>query len=161
MGQNSTTTVVTSIEQRGKAKLVQPGNREWATVIQGVNSLGWAIPPFIILAGKNHLSSWYENSPLPKDWAISVTENGWTTNERGLEWIQHFDKHTRLRRTSGYCLLILDGHDATTQLTLSFSVRRTTLSHSVCLLTHLISSSHSMLDVLVHLKQHMATKSAS
>jgi hypothetical protein len=110
MGQISTTTVVTSVERRGKAKSVQPGNREWATVIQGVNSQGWAIPPFIILAGKNHLSSWYENSPLPKDWVISVTENGWTTNERGLEWIQHFNKHTRLRRTSGYCLLILDGH---------------------------------------------------
>jgi hypothetical protein len=112
MGQISTTTVVTSTERRGKAKSVQPGNREWATVIQGVNSQGWAIPPFIILAGKNHLSSWYESSPLPKDWAISVTENGWTTNERGLEWIQHFDKHTRQRSTGGYRLLVLDGHES-------------------------------------------------
>ena len=33
MGQISTTTVVTSAERRGKAKSVQPGNREWATVI--------------------------------------------------------------------------------------------------------------------------------
>lgn len=42
--------VVTTSNGRGKAKLAQPGNREWATVIQGVNALGWAIPPFIILA---------------------------------------------------------------------------------------------------------------
>ena len=42
--------VVTTSDGRGKAKLAQPSNREWATVIQGVNTLGWAIPPFIILA---------------------------------------------------------------------------------------------------------------
>ena len=42
--------VVTTLEGRGKAKLAQPGNREWATVIQGVNALSWAVPPFIILA---------------------------------------------------------------------------------------------------------------
>ena len=42
--------VVTTSDGLGKAKLAQPGNREWATVIQGVNAQGWAIPPFIILA---------------------------------------------------------------------------------------------------------------
>ena len=112
MGQISTTTVVTSAERRGKAKSIQPGNRELVIVIQGVNSQGWAIPPFIIFAGKNHLSSWYENSSLPKDWIICVTENGWTTNEKGLEWIQHFDKYTKSRSTGGYRLLILDGHES-------------------------------------------------
>jgi hypothetical protein len=35
--------VVTTSDGRSKAKLAQPGNREWATVIQGVNALGWAI----------------------------------------------------------------------------------------------------------------------
>ena len=32
--------VVTTSDGHGKAKLAQPGNREWATVIQGVNALG-------------------------------------------------------------------------------------------------------------------------
>ena len=32
--------VVTTSDGRGKAKLAQPSNREWATVIQGVNTLG-------------------------------------------------------------------------------------------------------------------------
>jgi hypothetical protein len=36
--------VVTTSDGRGKAKLAQPGNREWATVIQGVNAQGWAHP---------------------------------------------------------------------------------------------------------------------
>jgi len=32
--------VVTRAERHGKTKTVQPGNREWATVIQGVNTEG-------------------------------------------------------------------------------------------------------------------------
>jgi hypothetical protein len=49
--------VVTTSDGRTKAKLAQPGNREWATVIQGVNALAWAIPPFIILAAQYHLAN--------------------------------------------------------------------------------------------------------
>jgi hypothetical protein len=112
MGIISTATVVTSSDGRARAKRVQPGNREWVTVIQGVNSQGWAVPPFVIVAGKNHLSSWYQNSGFPPDWVIGVTENGWTTNEKGMDWIQHFDKHTRPRTIGGYRLLILDGHES-------------------------------------------------
>ena len=63
MGVISTGMVVTSSEGRAKAKKIQPGNREWVTVIQAVNSLGWAVPPFIIVAGKNHLVIL-----VPKQW---------------------------------------------------------------------------------------------
>ena len=45
MGQISQGAVVTGSERRGQPKAVQPGNREWTTVIQGVNAKGWAIPP--------------------------------------------------------------------------------------------------------------------
>jgi len=67
--------VVTTSEGRGRAKLAQPANREWATVIQGVNALGWAIPPFIILAGKYHLGNWYTEANLPLVWRIATTNN--------------------------------------------------------------------------------------
>jgi hypothetical protein len=77
--------VVTTSDGRGKAKLAQPGNREWATVIQGVNALGWAIPPFIILAAQYHLANWYTECDLPADWRIATTDNGWTTNAVGLD----------------------------------------------------------------------------
>jgi hypothetical protein len=112
MGVISTGMVVTSSDGRTKAKRIQPGNREWVTVIQGVNSQGWAVPPFVIVAGKNHLASWYQNSGFPPDWVIAVSENGWTTNERGMDWIQHFDKHTKARTVGGYRLLVLDGHES-------------------------------------------------
>ena len=95
MGVISTGMVVTSAERHSQARLVQPGNREWVTVIQGVNAQGWSVPPFIIVTGKYHLSSWYQNSSLPHDWVIATSSNGWTTNERGLEWVQHFDRYTQ------------------------------------------------------------------
>jgi hypothetical protein len=112
MGVISTAMVVTSSDGRTKAKMIQPGNREWVTVIQGVNSQGWTVPPFVVVAGKNHLASWYQNSGFPPDWVIAVTDNGWTTNEKGMDWIRHFEKHTKARTISGYRLLVLDGHES-------------------------------------------------
>ena len=56
MGVISTGAVVTASERRERPKAVQPGNREWTTVIQGINAKGWAIPPFIIFKAYYHLS---------------------------------------------------------------------------------------------------------
>ena len=104
--------VVTTSDGRTRAKLAQPGNREWSTVIQAVSALGWAIPPFIILAAQHHLENWYQECGLPVDWRIATTDNGWTTNEVGLDWIKHFDYHTAPRTKGTYRLLILDGHES-------------------------------------------------
>ena len=59
MGIIITAIVVTTFNGRSRAKQAQPGNREWVIVIQGVNALGWVIPPFIILTGQYHLANWY------------------------------------------------------------------------------------------------------
>ena len=112
MGIISSTTVVTSSDHSGKVKMKQPGNREWVSVIQGVNTCGWAIPLYIIMKGKNHLATWYQHNQLPKDWRFNTSENGWTTNEIGLDWIKHFDIHTKARTVGVYRLLVLDGHES-------------------------------------------------
>ncbi|ESZ97150.1 hypothetical protein SBOR_2463 [Sclerotinia borealis F-4128] len=104
--------VVTNAERHGRNKAIQPGNREWATAIVCINGIGESIPPFLVIKGKNHLSSWYTESDLPLDWVIKVTNNGWTNNETGLEWIKHFDKHTIARKQGGYRMLVLDGHES-------------------------------------------------
>ena len=68
----------------GCATVIQPGDCKWVTAIECVNVTGWCLPPFIILEGKVHLESWYQqNSNLPSDWAITVSDNGWTTDELG------------------------------------------------------------------------------
>ena len=112
IGVISTAMVVTSLDRRVKAKKVQPSNREWVIVIQGVSSQGQAVLPFVIVVGKTHLVSQYKNSGFLSDWVIAITENGWTTNERGMDQIQHFEKHTKPQSVSGYRLLVLNGHES-------------------------------------------------
>jgi len=60
--------VVTSSDLVGRAVVMQPGNREWTTIIESINAAGWAIPSFIIFAGKKHQGSWYRH--LPRNWII-------------------------------------------------------------------------------------------
>lgn len=41
-----------------------------------------------------------------------MSENGWTTNELGFQWLQHFEKHTTGRIKGTKRLLVLDGHES-------------------------------------------------
>ena len=109
MGKITTQLVVTGSERRGRPKSIQPGNREWVTLIAAINAAGWSVPPFLIFAGQYHLSAWYEED-IPRDWAIAVSDNGWTNNELGVEWLKHFNAHTKTRVVGARRLLVLDGH---------------------------------------------------
>ncbi|OHW94805.1 pogo transposable element with krab domain [Colletotrichum incanum] len=104
--------VVTSTERRSNTKMAQPGNREWVTVIQAINSQGYNVPPYIIVAGQYHLSTWYTETSSTPDWVIATSVNGWTTNERGLDWVKHFDRHTKPQTKGKYSLLVVDGHES-------------------------------------------------
>jgi hypothetical protein len=74
MGVIATCKVVTSANTIGRATTIQPGNREWVTAIKGVNAQGWAIPLYIILAGKVHQSNWYRG--LRAGWVLAISHNG-------------------------------------------------------------------------------------
>ncbi|KAF1925491.1 CENP-B protein, partial [Didymella exigua CBS 183.55] len=93
-------------------ELVQPGDREWVTLIKGICAKGWSIPPFIIFSGKHHLSACYKEPSIPDNWVLNVSDNGWTNNKLGVKWLKHFDEHTKARTVGSYWLLILDGHES-------------------------------------------------
>jgi hypothetical protein len=78
-------------------------------LIAGINAIGWSIPPFFIFKAKNYDQAWYHNPP---DWRIGVSKNGWTTNELGIAWLQHFIQHTEACTIGSHWLLILDGHES-------------------------------------------------
>jgi hypothetical protein len=77
--------VVTGAERCTHPELAQLGNREWVTNIQSICAAGYAILPFIIYKGCVHISAWYEEASIPRNWKLSVSENGWTNNALGLE----------------------------------------------------------------------------
>ncbi|BCR86319.1 uncharacterized protein ACHE_30306S [Aspergillus chevalieri] len=112
MGVASTAKVICGSETRDShAKSIQPGNREWITIIIAINASGHALPPQIIMAGKKHQSQWY--SAIPKEYRISLSDNGWTNDILGFEWLQEmFEKHTASQTAGRYRLLILDGHSS-------------------------------------------------
>lgn len=112
MGVASTAKVVYGSETRDShAKSIQPGNCEWITIIITINASGSALPPQIIMAGKKHQSQWY--SVIPEEYRISMSDNGWTNDGLGFEWLQEiFEKHTISQTAGRYCFLILDGHSS-------------------------------------------------
>jgi hypothetical protein len=57
MGKISSQLVVTGLEKPRKAKKLQPSDREWVTLVQGVSAIGKCIPPFLIFTSKVLISS--------------------------------------------------------------------------------------------------------
>jgi hypothetical protein len=104
--------VVTSSERKGRAKKLQPGNREWVTAIECVSADGFVVPPMLVVQGKHHLASWYTDGGLPGTWPIRTSTNGWTDNNTGMEWIKHFHECTDKRRQGAWRMLVLDGHES-------------------------------------------------
>jgi hypothetical protein len=117
MGLTATARVITRAEYYGRRSVLQPGNREWVTVIESIRANGDVLPPCVIFKGKNYRESWFDD--LPNNWRFEVSENGWTTDEIGLRWLQKlFIPAIQGRKRGQYQLLILDGHGS--HLTLQF-----------------------------------------
>jgi hypothetical protein len=57
IGKISSQLVVTSSEKPRKRKKLQPGDREWTTLVQAIGATGKRIPPFLIFAGKVLIST--------------------------------------------------------------------------------------------------------
>jgi hypothetical protein len=110
IGKISSQLIITGLEKPGKQKKLQPGDREWVTLVQGVAATGRVIPPFLIFAGKVLITSWFAD--LPRDWIITVSPTGWINNNLALAWLKHFDAYTKASSAGAYRLLIIDGHES-------------------------------------------------
>ncbi|KAI9040871.1 uncharacterized protein KD926_007544 [Aspergillus affinis] len=67
-----------------------PSTARVVTSIATISAAGYVLRPQIIFAGKLHQEKWFE--AIPNDWRVSVSENGWTTDKLGFEWLQFFDE---------------------------------------------------------------------
>ncbi len=112
MGVIGGTIVVTGSERRGRRKKVQPGNREWSTAINCISGDGYSLPPFLLVKGSVHLANWYTESNIPHDWVIKPTPNGWTDHDTGVDWLRHFNHHTRSRSVGANRMIVLDSHES-------------------------------------------------
>ena len=100
--------VMISKHDQKKAYMTQCGNREWVSLIECVSMDGRSLPPWIIFKGKLIQKSWKE---ALKSGEITVSENGWTDNTIGFEWLQRgFDQETQAYQKGEYRMLLVDGH---------------------------------------------------
>lgn len=80
------------------------------TAIEAISADGYSLPPCVVFAGKVYIAGWFESNLLG-DWRIDVSNNGWSTDEIDLRWLEkHFIPHTNSRLRGRYRLLIHDGH---------------------------------------------------
>lgn len=109
MGLLSSHVVVTGTSSSKRSVFIQPGNKDFTTLIACIGGDGYVMPPFLIFKGGRKVK---EELPriLPEKWHGCVSERGWTSNDIALEWLDHFHGCTRDRADGGFRLLILDGH---------------------------------------------------
>lgn len=78
--------VITGSEIRSRPKKIEPGNREWVTVIETIAASGARINPLIVFSKKVHQLTWFKALQDPErcSWPIAVGSTGWTNNSIGL-----------------------------------------------------------------------------
>jgi 4-hydroxybenzoate polyprenyltransferase len=89
-----------------------PGSKAWTSFIECISATSRGLDPLVIFKGKSVQQQWYPKSLDEfKGWHFTATENGWTTDETALEWLQKvFLPQTALYDPNEARLLILDGH---------------------------------------------------
>ncbi|GEQ70650.1 hypothetical protein JCM33374_g4329 [Metschnikowia sp. JCM 33374] len=100
--------LITRSHSREDPVIIQPGNREWVTVIECISAAGFALPPFIIMKGARLQKGWFNN--IPPKWRLGDTANGWTNTEMALSWLQNIFIPSTKNTRGTYRLLLFDGH---------------------------------------------------
>jgi DDE superfamily endonuclease len=96
---------------------IQPGNREWVSVIECIGMNGCHLPASIIFQGRRIQEFWI-NHRIDKQTALYVSENGCTDRSIALSWLEHFNRYTQSQTQGNFRFLILDGH--TSHISLEF-----------------------------------------
>ena len=149
---------------RRPPRVTQDGTCELITVIEAVSAAQFVLPPMVIYKGAGHYRGWYtelEESEGDGDAKFAYSPKGYTTNELGMEWLQHFDAWTSDRASEKFRLLLLDGHRS--HYNLPFNCRYA-YDHKIILMSYPGHSTHLLqpLDVgLFSPLQKAYTKAAS
>jgi hypothetical protein len=110
-----TNTRVLAKSSKKKAYTKTPDNREWVSIVECVSARGQKTRCLVIFKGKTLQTSWYEVDMVP-DWLYTTSENGWTSNAIGVEWLQKIFIPETTTTDNRYRLLILDGHGSHAQI---------------------------------------------
>jgi hypothetical protein len=104
-----TNSQVVASSSKKKAYIKSPEDREWVSIIETISAVGVKLQCLVIFKGKHLQSTWFPAQGTP-DWLYTTSENGWTSNSIGYEWLQRIFIPNTSPSNSGWRLLLLDGH---------------------------------------------------
>ena len=108
---------------------IQPGDRDWMTVIECINVAKRRIPAMVVAKGKVFQNVWFDkDAGIPDDWVIAHSETGWSNDRLGYIWLTEvFDPCTKQHTKGVKRLLIMDGHSSHCSASFKTYARETTL----------------------------------
>src|ERR1700716_3377306 len=100
-------------------------NRKSVTVIESICAIGQVQPPIIIVQGRQHMESWY-NEKLSGNELVLLSDSGYTNSELAMIFLDHFIKHTEAGPNKPMKVLLMDSH--TSHTTPEFVLRATEMN---------------------------------
>lgn len=82
-----TNTQVLASSRKSRTYVKSPQDREWVSIIESVSATGNKTRCLVIFKGKSLQTTWYTVNDIP-DWLYTTSENGWTSNEIGVAWLE-------------------------------------------------------------------------
>jgi hypothetical protein len=118
-----TNSQVLASSSKKKAYIKSPEDREWVSIIEVISATGVKLQCLVIFKGKHLQSTWFPAQDTP-DWLYTTSENGWTSNQIGYEWLQRIFLPATTPRQGQWRLLILDGHGSHIPVDFMWSCRQ-------------------------------------
>jgi hypothetical protein len=100
--------VVALPEQTEEEHIFLMGDRTWLTVVLAIGSHGQTIPPYFLNEDCPAYRPRRGFGRLPKGWQVDQTGCYRPNALTCIEWLKHFEKHSKPRVASAWRLLILD-----------------------------------------------------
>ena len=117
-GQGINGLVIGSSQEKPNAVPVKTINDwTWTSIVECVSALRVALDPLVIFKAKNIQEQWFKRDFLAKYpcWHVTFSENGWTSNDIAIEWLEKvFLSQTQPEDSADVRLLIVDGHGSHT-----------------------------------------------
>jgi 4-hydroxybenzoate polyprenyltransferase len=95
--------------KKGKTLVQAAEKGEWVTILECISAAGQYLKPLVIFKGKALQSSWFKEGEVP-DWLYTTSENGWTSNKIGVQWLIHVFLPQTIPRNGRHRLLLMDGY---------------------------------------------------
>jgi hypothetical protein len=117
-GQGINGLVIGSSEQNPNTVPIKTTNtRTWTSIVECISAVGVALDPLIIFKAKSIQDQWFKREFLAQhpSWEVTFSENGWTSNDIAVEWLEKvFLPQTQTGNPDDARLLIVDGHGSHT-----------------------------------------------